>query len=48
MKKHQCVECKTNENECLFCNPENPSQCLICKPGFYMNKSKICSAIKNY
>ena len=47
-KEGQCFECKTDSFKCLFCNPDNPNQCELCKPGFFMNNEKTCVAIPDY
>jgi hypothetical protein len=36
-----CSECRTLG--CHFCNPNNQTQCIICKAGFYMDKNGICN-----
>ena len=47
-KVDQCFPCKTDPFECLFCNPDNPSECLLCKSGFFMNNEFQCIAIPNF
>jgi hypothetical protein len=47
-KEDQCYPCKTDSFECLFCNPDNPSQCLLCKSGFFMNNNFECVSIPDY
>ena len=33
---------KSCETGCLYCDPDNPSECLICAPGSYMGESGSC------
>jgi hypothetical protein len=47
-KDDQCYPCKTDSFNCLFCDPENPSQCVLCKSGFFMNNEFICVPIPGY
>jgi hypothetical protein len=41
-----CQSC-SNTPQCLTCNPTQPTQCLICAPGFYLNNN-ACSACPVY
>jgi len=37
-----CIQCSTISN-CLQCNSINTQQCSICRNGFYVNSSSLCS-----
>jgi hypothetical protein len=47
-KEEQCYPCKTDPFRCLFCDPDNPSQCVLCKSGFFMNNEKECVVIPDF
>lgn len=47
-KEGQCYECKTDSFNCLFCDPDNPSKCALCKSGFFMNNEFNCVPIPGY
>jgi hypothetical protein len=47
-KNDQCFPCKTDAFKCLFCDPDNPHQCVLCKSGFFMNNEFICVPIPGY
>ncbi len=40
--RDNCVFCQTDPIKCLFCNPANPEQCSVCKPGFFMDNNSNC------
>lgn len=44
----QCVACQTNEVSCYFCDSSNPTVCLLCSPGFFMDQSGNCQIIVGY
>ena len=43
-KDGTCVDCvnNTKENGCMFCNGDDDSYCVLCMPGYYMNKDGKC------
>ena len=47
-KEDQCYPCKTDSFKCLFCNPDNPALCSLCKSGFFMNNEFDCVEIPDY
>ena len=38
----QCVLC-FNSDKCFRCDPENPKTCLLCNPGYFMDKDGKCN-----
>lgn len=47
-KLGQCYECLTDSFSCYFCDPDNPSSCLLCKSGFFMNNEKECVVMPDF
>ena len=38
----QCVLC-FNSDKCFRCDPDQPRKCLLCNPGFFMDKDGQCN-----
>lgn len=47
-KEDQCFKCLTDSFKCLFCNPDTPDKCLLCRPGFFMNNEFDCVVVADY
>jgi hypothetical protein len=47
-KENQCYPCLTDPFRCLFCDPENPSKCLVCRSGTFMDESMQCLKVPNF
>jgi hypothetical protein len=47
LKDGKCFKCEANlEEGCAFCNPQKPSECLICKPGYSFSKDRCKETIQ--
>lgn len=42
LKEGGCVPCTGMDQSCLSCDPLNPSVCLICATGYFMNSGRTC------
>lgn len=43
-----CIACQTSSVTCYYCNPGDPTICLVCNPGFFMDRNGVCNIVVGY
>ena len=36
-ENEECVPCDSSSG-CFYCNPDDPTKCIVCRPEYYMNE----------